>query len=160
MRGRYAPQTMGQLVTGCLSVVVVKLVWCQPLVKVLHFRSYQACPRWFVDLEELLCAVCAGMCRHQQQSLDPKLQRVVAISVARGMAYLHSRCPPILHLVSACQPASCVPPLAAGAWCVYLQAAAVSRCIRSCGADMPSCAVLWWLLVCVSGPQVPQHPGR
>lgn len=38
-------------------------------------------------------------CRYQQQSLDPKLQRVVAISVARGMAYLHTRIPPILHLV-------------------------------------------------------------
>lgn len=39
-------------------------------------------------------------CRCQQQSLDSKLQRVVAISVARGMAYLHTRSPPILHLVS------------------------------------------------------------
>ncbi len=31
--------------------------------------------------------------------LDPKLQRSVATSVARGMAHLHSRSPPILHLV-------------------------------------------------------------
>ena len=30
---------------------------------------------------------------------DPKLARAVAVSVARGMAYLHSRSPPILHLV-------------------------------------------------------------
>lgn len=30
--------------------------------------------------------------------LDPKLQRSVAVSVARGMAYLHTRSPPILHL--------------------------------------------------------------
>ncbi len=28
----------------------------------------------------------------------PKLQRSVAVSVARGMAYLHSRAPPLLHL--------------------------------------------------------------
>lgn len=32
--------------------------------------------------------------------LDLRLQRSVAISVARGMAYLHSRSPPLLHLVS------------------------------------------------------------
>ena len=31
--------------------------------------------------------------------LDAKLQRSVATSVARGMAHLHSRSPPILHLV-------------------------------------------------------------
>lgn len=30
--------------------------------------------------------------------LDGKLARAVATSVARGMAYLHSRVPPILHL--------------------------------------------------------------
>lgn len=36
----------------------------------------------------------------QMESLDPKLQKLVAISVARGMAYLHTRSPPILHLVS------------------------------------------------------------
>ena len=36
----------------------------------------------------------------EQRQLDPKLQRVVAVSVARGMSYLHSRRPPILHLVS------------------------------------------------------------
>ena len=32
--------------------------------------------------------------------LESKLARSVAISVARGMAYLHNRSPPILHLVS------------------------------------------------------------
>ena len=31
--------------------------------------------------------------------LEPKLQRSIATSVARGMAHLHSRSPPILHLV-------------------------------------------------------------
>jgi serine/threonine protein kinase len=31
--------------------------------------------------------------------LEARLQRLVAISVARGMAYLHTRSPPILHLV-------------------------------------------------------------
>lgn len=36
----------------------------------------------------------------QMEALEPKLQRLVAISVARGMAYLHTRNPPILHLVS------------------------------------------------------------
>lgn len=35
------------------------------------------------------------MCR----LLEPKLQRSIATSVARGMAHLHSRSPPILHLV-------------------------------------------------------------
>ncbi|GLI70156.1 hypothetical protein VaNZ11_014968 [Volvox africanus] len=29
---------------------------------------------------------------------DPRMQRAVAVAVARGMAYLHSRMPPILHL--------------------------------------------------------------
>jgi hypothetical protein len=32
--------------------------------------------------------------------LDDRLVRSVAVSVARGMAHLHSRCPPLLHLVS------------------------------------------------------------
>ncbi len=32
--------------------------------------------------------------------LEPRLQRSVATSVARGMAHLHMRTPPILHLVS------------------------------------------------------------
>lgn len=32
--------------------------------------------------------------------LEPRLQRSVATSVARGMAHLHMRSPPILHLVS------------------------------------------------------------
>ena len=32
--------------------------------------------------------------------LESKLARSVALSVARGMAYLHNRSPPILHLVS------------------------------------------------------------
>ncbi|GMH35293.1 hypothetical protein BSKO_03161 [Bryopsis sp. KO-2023] len=36
--------------------------------------------------------------RREGVVLEPKLQRMVAISVARGMAYLHSRSPPILHL--------------------------------------------------------------
>lgn len=30
--------------------------------------------------------------------LDPRLQRSVAVSVARGMTYLHARRPPLLHL--------------------------------------------------------------
>lgn len=33
------------------------------------------------------------------KQLERKLQRTIAISVARGMAYLHTRSPPILHLV-------------------------------------------------------------
>lgn len=33
-------------------------------------------------------------------TLEAKLQRMVAVSVARGMSYLHTRSPPILHLVS------------------------------------------------------------
>eukprot|EP00879_Flechtneria_rotunda_P003725 GHRR01003963.1.p1 GENE.GHRR01003963.1~~GHRR01003963.1.p1 ORF type:complete len:855 (+),score=369.40 GHRR01003963.1:504-3068(+) len=38
--------------------------------------------------------------QYQPEVLDPKLQRLVAISVARAMFYLHTRNPPILHLVS------------------------------------------------------------
>ncbi len=34
--------------------------------------------------------------------LDGKLQRSIAVSVARGMAYLHTRDPPLLHLVRPC----------------------------------------------------------
>ncbi|KAL4448911.1 hypothetical protein ABPG77_007628 [Micractinium sp. CCAP 211/92] len=36
--------------------------------------------------------------RGDGRPLPPKLQRSVAVSVARGMAYLHSRAPPLLHL--------------------------------------------------------------
>lgn len=36
--------------------------------------------------------------RGGSRPLPPKLQRSVAVSVARGMAYLHSRSPPLLHL--------------------------------------------------------------
>jgi len=36
--------------------------------------------------------------RKEKAPLDQKLQKSVALSVARGMAYLHSRQPPILHL--------------------------------------------------------------
>ena len=36
--------------------------------------------------------------------VDVRLARSVAISVARGMAYLHSRQPPILHKVRAPAP--------------------------------------------------------
>lgn len=43
------------------------------------------------------------MSKQRGKPLDTKLQRAVAIGVARGMAYLHSRSPPILHLV----PTSC-----------------------------------------------------
>lgn len=39
------------------------------------------------------------MSKQRGASLDTGLQRAVAIGVARGMAYLHSRSPPILHLV-------------------------------------------------------------
>jgi serine/threonine protein kinase len=35
---------------------------------------------------------------HAGSPLDSRFQRAVALSVARGMAYLHSRKPPILHL--------------------------------------------------------------
>jgi serine/threonine protein kinase len=36
---------------------------------------------------------------HRGQRLEARFQKAVAISVARGMNYLHSRSPPILHLV-------------------------------------------------------------
>lgn len=32
------------------------------------------------------------------ETLHPKIIRAVAVSVARGMAYLHTRSPPIMHL--------------------------------------------------------------
>lgn len=33
------------------------------------------------------------------EPLEARAARAVAVAVARGMAYLHSRTPPILHLV-------------------------------------------------------------
>lgn len=39
--------------------------------------------------------------KREGKPLEPKLQRSVATSVARGMTHLHSHSPPILHLVSA-----------------------------------------------------------
>lgn len=54
--------------------------------------------------QEFLSLELAGTAAEQQQrrleALEPKLQRLVAVAVARGMAYLHTRTPPILHLVS------------------------------------------------------------
>jgi serine/threonine protein kinase len=41
-----------------------------------------------------VCSLCRVV-----RLLEPKLQRSIATSVARGMAHLHSRSPPILHLV-------------------------------------------------------------
>jgi serine/threonine protein kinase len=37
--------------------------------------------------------------QRQLEALEPKIQRMIAVAVARGMAYLHTRTPPILHLV-------------------------------------------------------------
>ncbi|WIA13712.1 hypothetical protein OEZ85_007265 [Tetradesmus obliquus] len=52
--------------------------------------------------QEFLSLELAGTAAEQQQrrleALEPKLQRLVAVAVARGMAYLHTRTPPILHL--------------------------------------------------------------
>jgi hypothetical protein len=53
-------------------------------------RSGTVCKSEATDTEAI-----AAMCR----LLEPKLQRSIATSVARGMAHLHSRSPPILHLV-------------------------------------------------------------
>jgi serine/threonine protein kinase len=53
--------------------------------------------------QEFLALELAGTPLEQKQrqleALEPKLQRLVAVAVARGMAYLHTRTPPILHLV-------------------------------------------------------------
>jgi serine/threonine protein kinase len=53
--------------------------------------------------QEFLALELAGTPVEQQQrkleALEPKLQRLIAVAVARGMAYLHTRMPPILHLV-------------------------------------------------------------
>ncbi len=45
----------------------------------------------------------------QAECLEPRLQRAVAVAVARGMAYLHTRNPPILHLVSSVRQDSTTP---------------------------------------------------
>jgi serine/threonine protein kinase len=45
--------------------------------------------------------------QRQLEALEPKIQRMIAVAVARGMAYLHTRTPPILHLVS-CKCRRCV----------------------------------------------------
>jgi hypothetical protein len=54
--------------------------------------------------QDYLALELAGTPQEQQQrrleALEPKIQRLVAVAVARGMAYLHTRSPPILHLVS------------------------------------------------------------
>ena len=40
----------------------------------------------------------AQLLRKQGAALDTKMARVIAVAVARGMAYLHGRKPPLLHL--------------------------------------------------------------
>jgi serine/threonine protein kinase len=53
--------------------------------------------------QDYLALELAGTPQEQQQrqleALEPKIQRMIAVAVARGMAYLHTRMPPILHLV-------------------------------------------------------------
>lgn len=52
--------------------------------------------RHFFQIERVSCVVF--------RLLEPKLQRSIATSVARGMAHLHTRSPPILHLVGSTCP--------------------------------------------------------
>ena len=48
--------------------------------------------------ERASCQARAQILRKQGAALDTKMARVIAVAVARGMAYLHGRKPPLLHL--------------------------------------------------------------
>lgn len=68
---------------------------------VILFMGYCTAPELCIISEYMSRGSLYGILRRAEgNGLDVKLQRAVAISVARGMAYLHTRNPPILHLVS------------------------------------------------------------
>lgn len=73
---------------SALVHVLLLLLCVQFLFGCVHDQHTQ--PEISVDVHVLL--PCPQVLRQQQgQLLDPKLIKIIAISVARGMAYLHSR---------------------------------------------------------------------
>ncbi|EFJ40275.1 hypothetical protein VOLCADRAFT_69740, partial [Volvox carteri f. nagariensis] len=65
----------------------------------LLFMGYTLTPEPSIVTEFMARGSLFHILRHAgNRPPDPRMQRAVAMSVARGMAYLHSRAPPILHL--------------------------------------------------------------
>ncbi len=80
--------------------VVCNLYCLLPRRMQILFIGFCAAPEMCIISEYMARGSLYSIMRAQDgRPLEPKLQRTVAISVARGMAYLHSRTPPILHLV-------------------------------------------------------------
>ncbi|CAD7696214.1 unnamed protein product [Ostreobium quekettii] len=62
------------------------------------FIGYCTTPHLCIISEFMQRGCLYSILRRQATPLCPKLQKLVSISVARGMAYLHGLSPPILHL--------------------------------------------------------------
>ncbi|KAF6257891.1 kinase-like domain-containing protein, partial [Scenedesmus sp. NREL 46B-D3] len=62
------------------------------------FMGYCTTPELCIISEYMSKGSLYSQRQRRLEVLDPKIQRLVAVAVARGMAYLHTRTPPILHL--------------------------------------------------------------